>query len=58
MAVKAVKADGLCLMPLNVRFTSDRLGETLSIEAENMGLMLAVPFEEVWAMIQEARKAK
>ena len=54
----AVKDDRLYPMPLNVRFTADRFGETISIEAEYMGLMLAVPFEDVWKMIQEARKAK
>ena len=36
-----------------VRFTSDELGETVSLEAE--GLMIAVPYAAVEKIIEEAR---
>ena len=42
-------------LTLTVRFTSDEHGETLSIADDKQGLMLAVPFAKVEALIEETR---
>lgn len=41
---------------VTVRFTSDRYGETISLE--NGKVMLGVPFKEVQKMIEKERKNK
>ena len=41
---------------LEVRFTSDDLGETLSIADPDGGIMLAIPFEPVRRMMQKLEK--
>ena len=41
---------------VTVRFTSDRYGETISLE--NGNVMLGVPFETVQKMVEKARKNK
>ena len=40
---------------ITARFTSDEIGETISLADERAGLMLVVPFEPVFRMITEAR---
>ena len=40
---------------LTVRFTSDDLGESLSIADEAAGIMFEVPFEEVEKIIKQER---
>ena len=41
---------------ITVRFTSDKYGETISLEDGEV--MIGVPFEEVEKMIEKARKNK
>lgn len=43
---------------LLVFFTSDALGETLSIASERTGILLAVPFEKVEKLIQQTRRER
>lgn len=52
----AYTTDGLRLAkaPVTVRFTSDGLGETLSLESANG--MILVPFEQVKRIIEEERR--
>lgn len=52
----AYTTDGLRLhtAPVTVRFTSDHLGETLSLESANG--MILVPFEQVKKIIEEERR--
>lgn len=40
---------------LVVRFTSGEKGDTLSIEDEGLGIMLAVRFEEIEGIIKQER---
>lgn len=43
--------------PITVRFTSDRLGESLSLTYNNQ-IMLQVNFEDIVPMIEKARAKK
>lgn len=49
-------ADGtrMCGANVTARFTSDGIGETLSLQAG--GMMIGVPFEEIRPLAREARK--
>lgn len=40
-----------------VRFTSDEIGETLSLD-DQMGMMIMVPFEQVDKLIKQTRRKK
>ena len=42
--------------PVVCRFTSDHLGETLSLEAN--GIMITVAFEQIQKVIESARKER
>lgn len=49
---------GMARTTITVRFTSDALGETISLTDEDSGLMMSVPFEKVDKLIKETRGAK
>lgn len=48
--------NSMCLADIEVRFTSDSYGESLSLQTGN--LMIEVPFEAVKPIIQQERKKK
>ena len=48
--------NGLQFDTVGVRFTSDELGETLSLESEKTGIQISVPFGKVEKVIKEERK--
>lgn len=43
---------------VTVRFTTDRLGETLSLSDDKHGVMISVAYEEIEKIIKEARRDK
>lgn len=50
--------DKFTLTKLTIRFTSDDMGETLSISDDNIELMMAVSYKAVEELVKEARMAR
>jgi hypothetical protein len=55
IVVKGIFAnkDGMRKEPVTVRFSSDRIGDTLSLECN--GVMIIVPFEKIQKLIEKTQ---
>lgn len=52
----ATTPKGVAMMDIVVRFTSDQLGETLSLSGFDDNVMYTIPFEAVEELVSKTRK--